>query len=242
MITPASGSDISNTDMSIRLWASLLDPYGVVLAPHIAPTIKHYESSTSVANQTTSSLAGEAAFAISQGADKISVSDYLDASMLNVIGSYDTVMTADRVHHVSYNTTRKAWTPAYNQIPRSFYQSTNAIRIPMGNVPENATVTVRITYNTTYFTNTNSYYESDYPTTYPSVKVYVNSQECTYKGYVNGTAVKKYSIITVGYNATTYDYTVPASALDAGYAVFELIPTTSTGYTLTGIQLMVDVP
>ncbi len=241
MITPASGSDISNTDMSIRLWTSLVDPYGVVLAPHIAPTIKHYESSTAVADQTAESLAGEAAFAISQGADKISVADYIDASLLNVIGSYDTVMAVDRVHHVSYNTTRKAWTPAYNQLPRSFYQSTNAIRIPMGNIPENATVTVRITYNTTYFTNTNSYYVSDYPTTVPSVTAYVNSQPCTYKGYVNGTAVKRYSVITVGYNATTYDYIVPTTALDGGYAVFELIPPNNTGYTLTGIQLIVDV-
>ncbi len=225
MITPSSGSDISNTDMSIRLWASLVDPYGVVLAPHIAPQIKHYESSTSVSNQTTSSLAGEAAFVISQGADKVSVSDYINASMLNIIGSYDTVMTVDRVHHISYNTTRKAWTPAYNQVPRTFYQSTNAIRIPMGNVPDNATVKVRFTYNKSY---------GGLLSSMPGVNVYVNSQQCTNRATVGGNAITGYS---------TFEYKVPEAALDGGYAVFELIPTSSsTNYTLNSIQIMVDVP
>ncbi len=235
MITPSSGFEFTNTDMSLRLWASLLDPYGVVLAPHIGGTIKNYESATTTTVQTKESLAGEAVFAISQGADKISVETYVDKSMLNIIGSYDTVMKVDRTHFVTYNSVRQSWTPTYNPLPGVFSKEykvidghlqtviTNAnFRIPMGNVPEGATVKVRITYDTAYSKNSP-----------PSPSVYVNSKECTGRTPVGSSWWN---------NFTTFEYNVPTEVLDGGYAVLELIPTSYGKYTLTEVQIVVDVP
>ena len=237
MITPSSGSSYTNTDMAIRLWASLLDPYGVVLAPHIGGIIKNYESETTTTAQTKETLAGEAVFAISQGADKVSVETYLDdKSILKTIGSYDTVMKVDRTHFVSYNSVRQPWTSAYNPLPAMFGREIKVIdekwqtvvtkanfRIPMGDVPKGATVKVRITYDTAY-----SKFSS------PSPSVYVNSKECTGRTPVGSSSSNSF---------TTFEYNVPTAALNGGYAVIEFIPASSYNtYTLTCVQIIVDVP
>ena len=266
MVSPSSGSEYSNTDLSLRLWASLLDPSGVELAPYIGGQIKTNNSSTTITAQSSATLAGEAAVALAHGADKICFTEYASTDMLKIIGAYDTVMAVDRTHHITYNSARQPWIPECNQVPKTFYQSTNAIRIPMGNIPEGATVTVRITYQNTYFqyTNSDSKYASSYPSdALPSVTAYVNSQECTYKGAVNGTKVNGNGahsyldfLVVMGYKYNTFDYTVPAVVTDEdgnvvydlydegqGYAVFELIPNISgESFTLSNVQLLVDVP
>ena len=275
MVSPSSGSEYSNTDMSLRLWASLLDPSGVVLAPYIGGQIKNYSSSTTVTAQTAETLAGEAAVAIAHGADKICLNEYVNANMLKVVGSYDTVMAHDRVHHVTYNSAVQNWVNSYNnQLPKTFNQSTNAIRIPIGNIPEGATVKVRITYENAYFqyTNSDSEYESTYPSDeLPSVKVYVNSQECIYNGAVNGTKVYgngSYEFmdrfVQMGYDYNTFEYTVPEEGYITiehddgteenilvfdlydegyGYIVFELLPDVDgESFKLYGVQVIVDVP
>ena len=236
---------------------------------------RYYSSSTTVTAQTAETLAGEAAVAIAHGADKICLNEYVNANMLKVVGSYDTVMAHDRVHHVTYNSAVQNWVNSYNnQLPKTFNQSTNAIRIPIGNIPEGATVKVRITYENAYFqyTNSDSEYESTYPSDeLPSVKVYVNSQECIYNGAVNGTKVYgngSYEFmdrfVQMGYDYNTFEYTVPEEGYITiehddgteenilvfdlydegyGYIVFELLPDVDgESFKLYGVQVIVDVP
>ncbi len=221
MISPSSGSEYANTDLFLRMWASLVDPNGVVLAPYIGGQIKNYESSTAVTAQTAATLAGEAAVAITHGADKVCLVDYINKDLLNVLGSYDTVMAADRIHRLTYNSARQPWTPAYNHLPKSFKSgSSMAIRIPIGNILDGATVKVRIVYDQKYNF-----------LALPSANVYLNSNACANAKTVGGSWTSDYD---------TFEYDAPAAVYDDGYIVFELFPMSSSAtYTLKDIQVIV---
>ncbi len=167
VVAPYSGSDFNNTDIPVRLWTSLTDPYGVMLMPVISQTLKHTEKAEGYP-QTPETLAGDAANYISQGADKISVGDWAFAESLKVIGSYETVMTIDRMHVLTYNNYTPEWANNTAYLPKVFSASGwTTLRVPMGNIPEGAKVTLLVEVNLV-------------PSGTP--EVYVNSQLCTYIG------------------------------------------------------------
>ena len=167
IISPYSGSDFNNTDIPVRLWTSLTDPYGVVLMPTISQTIKHTLKAEGYP-QTPETLAADAANYIAQGADKISVGDWVAPELLKIIGSYETVMKVDRLHVLTYNNYTPEWANNTAYLPKVFSASGWAtLRVPMGNIPEGAKVTLLVEVNVI-------------PSATPVV--YANSQECTYIG------------------------------------------------------------
>ncbi len=167
VVAPYSGSDFNNTDIPVRLWTSLTDPYGVKLVPVISQIIKHTEKAEGYP-QTAETLAGDAANYIAQGADKISVGDWVAPELLKIIGSYETVMKVDRLHVLTYNNFTPEWANNVAYLPKVFNASSWAtLRVPMGNIPEDAKVTLLVEVNAV-------------PSATPVV--YVNSQECTYIG------------------------------------------------------------
>ncbi|MBQ8249797.1 MAG: hypothetical protein IJY93_07975 [Clostridia bacterium] len=71
-VTAGGRFEVTDTDIPIRLWDSLLEPHGVTLAASLDVTyLRHDISSAQESPQTLEMVAGIAANAYSQGADKI---------------------------------------------------------------------------------------------------------------------------------------------------------------------------
>ncbi len=75
-VTVGGRFETTDTDIPIRLWDSLLEPHGVTLAASIDTAYIRHDTSTSTTGLTLDMLAGIAANAYSQGADKIYYYNY----------------------------------------------------------------------------------------------------------------------------------------------------------------------
>ncbi len=228
MIIPTGRYGTTDTDTPVTLWKSLMQPYRVTVAPCIEirlqkPGGKFYM------NQTLETYNGIAASFFSQGADKIAiynqytgfstyirdvhkVSTYDDMLagtyrhwvINSTIGSYEKLMTLDRRLVLTYNDVYNVWKLSTNaQLPKTVAAGeTAAVRFPIGDVPLDATATVKFSVT------------APNDTALPTV--YINSQPATFVGIeFNDEGFTDLPILC---------YRVPTSALDDMYAVVEITP------------------
>ena len=229
-VVPTASGNLTDFDVPVRVWTALMHPYGGEVVPSIqaayAASEKGLEKGATA--HTIETLRGAAANWFSQGVDKVymnglkSNNAYNDA--LASIGSYDTLMTLDRKTVLTYNDVNPFWSKSNAQLPKSASKNaTMTLRVPVGDVPAGATVTLRFTGSSL--------------TTAPTV-------------YINSTAAKSLGIGSVpadlsaysgaSNNYKLYTYTVPAEILHELYLVVEITPTTDR-IEVNYMDVVVDV-
>lgn len=214
VVVPSSGCDIAYTDIPVRLWSALSDPYEVTVMPLISQTLKAYDADKEE-SQTFDTLVGEAANFLSQGADKLCVGDWVDSDVLKVLGCYDTVMTYDRTHVITYSAVKASWAYSNAELPRTLQASTiHALRFPLGNVPDGSELTIKLSLKVMH---------DVMPT------VYANSELCEFVG-------------VDAENENVVCYKVPVGAHDNGYIIAEVKGAQGVITVMDAAILEVDVP
>ncbi len=206
-VTPTGRYNTTDTDIPVRLWTSFAKPYGITVAPCIEKNLS-VAPGRATGNHTVETISAVAASFLSQGADKIYLFNYhagMDGTfgpVANTVGSLDKLMTVNRRMILTYNDTHQLWTKSNAQLPVSISSgTTEAIHIPVGQVPAGATVTLKFAVNTVSGT---------------APKVYVNSEEATYVGTQS---------CTDGFTSNKLlTYTVPTSAHNDTYILAEITP------------------
>lgn len=172
-VIPTGRWSTNDFDMPIRLWDSLLTPYGVKLAAGIEVSgIQSHPSAPRNTTQTLETLAAAAANGLSQGADKVYVFNYfrtagdffkesdkittndtsvsindLDGywNVITTIGSLEKMMTLNRRSILTFSDINPQWDKSNAQLPKNLLpKQTATLRIPVGNVPEGAALTLKI--------------------------------------------------------------------------------------------------
>ncbi len=209
-VSPTGRYSTTDNDIPVRLWASFAKPYGITVAPCIEKNIIP-ATGGKTGTQTLETINAAAANFISQGADKVYLFNYhtgTDSTFtetVNTVGSLDKLMTLNRKMILTYNDTHQRWAKSNAQLPVSVAKNTTvAIRVPVGDIPSNATVTFKFSVSAAQASN---------PT------VYINSESANYVGTE-----------TTGYTADTLlVYNVPAGAYDDTYVLAEItLPTAAT--------------
>ncbi len=217
-----SSNTISDNNISVKLWDSVMRPLGIEVAAcietNLTSTVKHdYET-----------YAASAANYLSQGASKIYLNDFggitktydaadksattntdlaTDAGYWNALsnfGSYDKLMFTKRKMVVTVNEIQPDWKKVYNILPLSITKGKGgALRMPMGDVYEGSVATFKFSVVPTSLTAADKI-----PT------VYINSTAATFKGIEDCST----GIVTDKVLA----YEIPASAYDDMYVVAEI--------------------
>ncbi len=245
LVIPTGHFESTDYDTPVRTWSSLLSPLGIELAPCIEQNLKNGPSGPTTMTTTLSMRAGFAANAFSQGADKIAMfnyfigpntltadlekvnfnSDFIGGSratwnLLTTIGSYDKLMTVNRRCFAGYNDTAPIWRDHYSQLPLEVKANTyTPIRIAVGDIPEGATVTFKISYNS-----------KTLPEVLPTV--YVNSALCKYIGDEPCKDVFTSNRLLC--------YEVPVSAYDGTYMLAEIF-CKDYGFTAEHAEVFIKV-
>ncbi len=231
MVNPTARWHTTDYHIPVSMWTALMHPYGVEVAPGFEGMNNTGPSKNDNVTQTFDTMCAGAASWLSQGADKVymynlflglahnpfPVEDRITTAgntlsiasgaghfnMLTTVGSYEKLMNRTRRQLVTYNDVLAAWDVEDNQLPlRINAKGTGMIRIPMGDIPQDATVTFNISANSANLKN------------YP--KVYINGIEAKYLGSAytsNGFTSDK-----------ILSYEIPAAARDDMYLVAEISP------------------
>jgi len=195
MICPSS-LNVNDSDISVRLWYSLFDAYDVVIAPVIGETFKTRSVVKTSYEQNSDTLAGYAMEYLSKGAHKVSVYySSVDSSDLKVLGSYETLLNAERRTPVTYTDARTPWQKDDSQLQMSFGKGGYDVAyIPVGDVAKGDKAYVRIAFVGNTEENRTG------------LTVYVNSELCKYSHFEEDalTGLKLYS------------FEIPETALNKG--------------------------
>ncbi len=214
-VVPTASGNLTDFDVPVRVWTALMHPYGGEVVPSIQATYAASEKGLEKgANaHTIETLSGAAANWFSQGVDKVYMNGLKGNTAYNTalesIGSYDTLMTLDRRTVLTYNDVNPFWSKSNAQLPKSVSKNaTSTFRVPVGDVPADATVTLRFIGNKldtapTVFVNSKQ-------ATSPKIAT-VPSDLAAYAGSSNSYAI--------------YTYTVPAEVFHELYLVVEVTPT-----------------
>ncbi len=174
MVIPTSRFATTDFDVPVRSWAAVMHPYGVEVAPGVEHQI-NTGANDIIGKHNLDTFAGLAASWYSQGADKFYVyNHYLSLNsmmkeefhksspeikaigggsigywnMITTVGSYDKVMNCDRRIIVTYNDIAQTWKEVNYTLPfRVAIGETGALRIPIGDIPDGATVTLKLAVN-----------------------------------------------------------------------------------------------
>ncbi len=208
-VSPTGRYSTTDNDIPVRLWASFAKPYGITVAPCIEKNIIP-ATGGKTGTQTVETINAAAANFLSQGADKIYLFNYhtgKDAdftTVVNNVASLDKLMTLNRKMILTYSDTHQRWTKSNAQLPLDIAKNnTKAIRIPVGEIPAGATVTLKFSTSAAQTTNPTVYVNSD-------VATYVGTETCSYT------------------SDTLLVYTVPATAQDDTYILAEITPSVAT--------------
>ena len=160
-----SSQEVTDSDIPVKYWDTLLTPYGVELAPCVTSVIQTRPDSPTKGKQTLETLAGYSANIFTQGADRVYLADFgiadrirsadktatvaqTDAidttkalwNAVNVVGSMETLMKTDRRVILTYSDIQQLWRNTDAQLPKSIAKNkTAAIMISVGEIPEGAT-------------------------------------------------------------------------------------------------------
>ncbi len=194
LVTVSGRFDSNHNDMPIKLWKSLLAPFGVELAAGIEMYIRpHWDADPVLPSIST--MAALAASAYSQGADKIYMynffhrfdSPHIDpyapipedtetfgdfSGFYGTFGSLEKLLKFDRRHIISINDRLPWWqrNRGYDQLPTTFDEE-RFFKITVGEIPEGAKVQIRMGFGC----STEKVLENP-------VTVYLNGERCTYVG------------------------------------------------------------
>lgn len=240
---PTGHYTTSDTDIPVTEWVSLLKPYGVEIAPCIEEFLQPNPTSAGRGKNTLQTYNGSAAAYFSLGADKIALYNaYLgegqrltekhrvsteaeDVSgsfrhwnIVSTIGSPEKLMIRDRRVVLTYNDTHMFWRQSDAQLPASCSAGeTVTLRLPVGDIPANATVYVKFGANAQNIARR------------PAVNV--NSKAATFANL---------ELCEGGFsNMQLLTYTVPASAFNSPYFVIEITP--QKNFSTDYIEVLVDV-
>ncbi len=243
MVIPTGHYATTDNTMPISLWTSVMHPYGVTVAPCIEIN-QRSNPSGEIINHTLETYNGIAAAFLSQGADKIALyNQYLGSYaskietkhrvstddntvegtwhhwvIVSTIGSYDKLMTKDRRVILTYNDTYPFWEKSPAALPISAVGGeVITLRIPLGDVPTGAVVTLKFAASAVSDTN--------------PPEVYVNSVRASFVGTQSGSGAQTENSLVC--------YRVPASAIRNGYVVAEIIPNVDT--TIDYAEVRIDV-
>lgn len=246
LVIPTGRWDTVGGNIPISLWTSMMHPYDVEVAPCIEVRIQNYASSEGL--MTSHELAtynGFAAAFLSQGADKVALYNYYIGHhtlriqykhkvsttdeavagtwrhwvVATTIGSYDKLMTLDRRVIMTYNDMKALWKRDNCQLPVSSNAGEAvALRLSVGDIPKEATVTVKLGINAANI--------AKMPT------VYVNSQTATFTTIeLSEEGFSKNQLLC---------FEVPASAFNSPYFVIEVVP--QRNLTLDHAEVFIDMP
>lgn len=245
LVIPRSRWASTDTNAPIRLWKSILAPYGVKVAGGIEDIIQGGVNEIRGSNNIETMI-GSATNFLSQGADMIylynhfpewslvfkdyhKIADYsvneIKSSegrwlLWTTIGSYEKCLLANRKIILGANDIYPLWEQADQQLPVDINGSTpGAFRMVVGDIANGANVTLSLAAAGASTANA--------PT------VYVNSQRCTFKGITTDPDGRTL--------ANMFVYEVPAAAHHDMYFVVELIPTASDALTIEHAEVFVDV-
>jgi len=194
--------EVTDADIPVRLWFTLLEGYGVEVVPFIGNVIKVTESSVQMAH-TPETIAAEAGAMLYQGATKVGIGySTVDDASLTVIGTYAKLKTADRRFVTAYSDTAAPWLPSDEQQPLNMTTgSTGTAKVNIGEIGDDQNVTVRIAYS-------GAGIHGDFV-----FNVFANSEKCTHIGD------SKEADPVTGYKFCTFS--VPKEALGEGQLVLE---------------------
>ncbi len=246
LFIPTGRFTTTDTDIPVRTWVTIMSGYDVEIAPCIEQNIRVSEdSSANEKRHTFTTMTAIAANAFSQGADKIALYNYFRSdtefpadekktlnsdfyaigtnvgawNLLTTIGSYDKLMTVDRRCILTYNDTYQTWANCNAQLPEVVEKNAySTIRIPVGDVPEGATLTLKISTN-----------DESVAQTPPTV--YVNSAECKYVGMEDCKGSLVYDKLLC--------YEIPAAAHGGTYMVAEIL--SKVGFTVNYAEVYLKV-
>lgn len=229
MVIPTGRFETTDFDVPVKSWVAVMHPHGVEVAPGVEHQINTGANSV-IGTHGLDTLAGLAASWYSQGADKFYIyNHYLTLSsmmkeeyhksspdiktigggtmgywnMITTVGSYDKLMNCDRKLIMTYNDIAAKWKGVDYKLPfRIAIGETGMLRMPVGDIPEGAKVTLKLGVN-------------DAAISYPPT-VHINSK------LVKSTHTEHHS---EGYTTSkVLCYEVPAEALDDMFIVVEITP------------------
>lgn len=233
-------------NVPVSLWTSMMHPYGVEVAPCIEVRVQNYDGSDgAMQGHTLATYNGFAAAFLSQGADKVAIYNYYlghhtariqykhkvsttDEAVAGTwrhfvvattIGSYDKLMTLDRRVIMTYNDMKALWKQQTSQLPTSCNAGeTVTLRLSVGDIPEEATVTVKLGINAQNI--------AKMPTVYVNGKLAeFTTIELSEEGF------SKNQLLC---------FDVPASAFYSPYFVIEVVP--QRNLTLDHCEVTIDMP
>ncbi len=249
LVNPTSRYITTDFDVPVRMWAAVMHPYGVEVAPGLE-TIILGDHGGQTPRSDLPTAAAAAANWYYQGADKMylynhflrcgtpgfSESDRLDLDPsitsftttkgkwrgMTTLGSYEEVMTLDRRMILTYSDTFAYWKTDNSQLPARAYPNSTpaAFRMPVGIIPEGATATLNIAVNDLNI--------KKYPT------VIINGRQAEYVGVYSeeGNEYVDHTILS---------YAIPAAAYDDGYIVVEATTTSNKYLAISYAEVLIEV-
>lgn len=244
LVIPRSRWSTTDINVPIRLWKTIMEPYGVKVAGCIEELMRGTSSLTS--RHTTQTVFGTASLILSQGADYVYLYNHLPDISTNfkpydkiaeytggystaedrwikwtTIGSLDKVTQVDRKVVLGFNDMIPNW-GGYGQaqqLPLEIRSNQpGALRMYVGNITEDSTVTLSLA-------STNAK-KKNVPT------VYINSTPCKYKW------------IEPNYDGfsdnSMFVYEVPESVFDDMYFVIEVIPNSSSPLNIDHAEVLIE--
>lgn len=231
MVTPMGRWSSTHNDTPVRLWKSVLEPYGVILAPGIETNIQN-PGTGKTGSHTLETFSAAAASYLSQGADKIYYFNYYNGAtfkitekdrinttdpsvgitsakgyfnVISTTGSYDKLMTRDRKLIMTYNDTNQLWSNGDKQLPRTVMVGRTAVlRMPLGDVPTGSEVLFKFTTNVNYTEKTANV---------PAVSI--NGYPAAFKSIEWAGEYSENNVLV---------YTVPTEAHGDTYLLAEIVP------------------
>ncbi len=250
-VTVTGRFECTDFDMPIRLWDSILTPYGVTLAAGIDTAYVRPNTSKGNMGWTPELYAGFCASAYSQGADKIyilnmntSVTSFTSDderftigtdSTINSsnsrwifttnMGSYDKVIEMNRRCIITFNDSPALWNKYQFTLSKTISRGTvTTLRIPVGDITVGSKVTLDISMPKAQLE-------------YGIVpRVYINSVQCTYTGY--GTS--RPGGVANFTDDPVLHYDVPVEAQEDYYMVIEIEYDGSTSYTMEHVEVYIQ--
>ncbi len=249
LINPTSRYMSTDFDVPVRMWASVMHPYGVEVAPGLE-TIILGDLGGQTPRSDLPTAAAAAANWYAQGADKLYLYNHflrcgtagfsesdretLDLSVtsfttpngrwraMTTLGSYEEVMSLDRRMILTYSDTYAYWKTDNKQLPaRAYPNSTPAsIRMPVGIIPEGSEAIFNIAVNAQNV--------KKYPT------VTINGKQAEYIGVYSETG-NDYV------DHTILSYKIPASAYDDMYLIAEMVTSSGKYLAVSYVDVTINV-
>ncbi len=221
LVTISGRFESNDNDMPIRLWKTLLKPYGTMLAAGFESAGIKPERGTERFGHTFETNAAFVASAYSQGADRvyyynafqdfqakpIDLNEQVDSNghggkgvVYSNFGDFEKTLNFNRRHIWSINDRQPVWRRnrfTGSQLPFTTDHG-GSFKITVGEIPEGARMTVRVGFKDTEKAIDNP------------PRVFVNSEKCTYIGTAENDRIPGNTVLCYEVPETAHKYNVHA--------------------------------